>query len=47
MKMMMTDSGPSKVFDIPNSRFSEMHHPAEHSSIDEANVLFKGKAVLW
>jgi hypothetical protein len=34
------------VFGVLNYRFSEVFHPAEHLSVYEVSVLFKGKLVF-
>jgi hypothetical protein len=35
-----------QIFDILNSKFSELYHPSEQMSVDEVIVKFKGKVIF-
>jgi hypothetical protein len=35
-----------QIFDILNSKFSELYHPSEQISVDEVIVKFKGKVIF-
>jgi hypothetical protein len=36
-----------QIFDILNSKLSELYHLTEHVALDEVVVKFKGKVVIW
>jgi hypothetical protein len=42
----MTDYRKSDIFDILNSKFSELYHPTEHKAVDEVILKFKGEVIF-